>query len=250
MTFGNDGWTLDLDRLAAAITPTHARALRHLAVQPDRLDRDARRSARAARARAPARPLDHRRRDLCALLVRRGRRARPPSTTSWTPDDRILFVNTFSKNWAMTGWRIGWIAAHPGARPGDREPDPVFDLRRRAVHAARRRRGARARRRASSRIRSSARGAAATSSATRSAATGRVPLRAAGGRVLSVLPVDGETDTRRLGLRLVDEAASGWRRARAFGAGGERFLRCASRATPSSSRRRSGASPRCCRAHR
>ena len=29
------------------------------------------------------------------------------------PEDRIVFVNTFSKNWAMTGWRMGWIAAHP-----------------------------------------------------------------------------------------------------------------------------------------
>jgi aspartate/methionine/tyrosine aminotransferase len=28
-------------------------------------------------------------------------------------DDRILFVNTFSKNWAMTGWRIGWLKVHP-----------------------------------------------------------------------------------------------------------------------------------------
>jgi aspartate/methionine/tyrosine aminotransferase len=28
-------------------------------------------------------------------------------------EDRILFVNTFSKNWAMTGWRIGWMRAHP-----------------------------------------------------------------------------------------------------------------------------------------
>ena len=28
------------------------------------------------------------------------------------PDDRILYVNTFSKNWAMTGWRIGWLQAH------------------------------------------------------------------------------------------------------------------------------------------
>lgn len=27
------------------------------------------------------------------------------------PEDRILFVQTFSKNWAMTGWRIGWIEA-------------------------------------------------------------------------------------------------------------------------------------------
>lgn len=25
------------------------------------------------------------------------------------PDDRILFAQTFSKNWAMTGWRIGWL---------------------------------------------------------------------------------------------------------------------------------------------
>lgn len=27
------------------------------------------------------------------------------------PGDRIIFVNTFSKNWAMTGWRIGWMQA-------------------------------------------------------------------------------------------------------------------------------------------
>jgi aspartate/methionine/tyrosine aminotransferase len=29
------------------------------------------------------------------------------------PDDRIIFVNTFSKNWSMTGWRIGWVTVHP-----------------------------------------------------------------------------------------------------------------------------------------
>jgi aspartate/methionine/tyrosine aminotransferase len=28
-------------------------------------------------------------------------------------EDHILYVNSFSKNWAMTGWRIGWIKAHP-----------------------------------------------------------------------------------------------------------------------------------------
>lgn len=27
------------------------------------------------------------------------------------PGDRILFAHTFSKNWAMTGWRIGWLQA-------------------------------------------------------------------------------------------------------------------------------------------
>lgn len=29
------------------------------------------------------------------------------------PDDRVIFVNSFSKNWAMTGWRAGWIEAPP-----------------------------------------------------------------------------------------------------------------------------------------
>jgi aspartate/methionine/tyrosine aminotransferase len=28
-------------------------------------------------------------------------------------EDRIIFVNSFSKNWAMTGWRIGWVRIHP-----------------------------------------------------------------------------------------------------------------------------------------
>ena len=27
------------------------------------------------------------------------------------PDDKILFAQTFSKNWCMTGWRIGWLEA-------------------------------------------------------------------------------------------------------------------------------------------
>ena len=26
-------------------------------------------------------------------------------------DDKILYVNSMSKNWAMTGWRVGWLAA-------------------------------------------------------------------------------------------------------------------------------------------
>ena len=28
-------------------------------------------------------------------------------------DDNLFVVNSFSKPWAMTGWRIGWIAASP-----------------------------------------------------------------------------------------------------------------------------------------
>jgi aspartate/methionine/tyrosine aminotransferase len=29
------------------------------------------------------------------------------------PEDRVIGVNSFSKNWSMTGWRLGWIVAPP-----------------------------------------------------------------------------------------------------------------------------------------
>jgi aspartate/methionine/tyrosine aminotransferase len=38
-----------------------------------------------------------------------------------TPDDPLFVVQSFSKNWAMTGWRLGWLV-HPdwlGDRAGD-----------------------------------------------------------------------------------------------------------------------------------
>ncbi|MEL0144822.1 MAG: aminotransferase class I/II-fold pyridoxal phosphate-dependent enzyme, partial [Alphaproteobacteria bacterium] len=25
------------------------------------------------------------------------------------PDDRVLVINSFSKSWSMTGWRLGWL---------------------------------------------------------------------------------------------------------------------------------------------
>lgn len=32
-------------------------------------------------------------------------------------NDRLLVSNTFSKNWAMTGWRAGWLIYPPGLEP-------------------------------------------------------------------------------------------------------------------------------------
>jgi aspartate/methionine/tyrosine aminotransferase len=38
--------------------------------------------------------------------------ALPPSFLEYCePDERIISCNTFSKNWAMTGWRVGWMIA-------------------------------------------------------------------------------------------------------------------------------------------
>jgi aspartate/methionine/tyrosine aminotransferase len=33
------------------------------------------------------------------------------------PDDRVVVVNSFSKAWCMTGWRLGWLTATAGLMP-------------------------------------------------------------------------------------------------------------------------------------
>ena len=114
MTITETGWTLDFERLEAAITPR----------------------TRAIVLNSPSNPtgwtatLDDLRQVL--HLARRyglwivadeiyGRFVYEPSLTNdgrapsfrdvMEPADRILFIQTFSKNWAMTGWRLGWIEA-------------------------------------------------------------------------------------------------------------------------------------------
>ncbi|WP_105441058.1 pyridoxal phosphate-dependent aminotransferase [Neorhizobium sp. T25_13] len=43
-----------------------------------------------------------------------GGAARAPSFLDIMEEgDRIIFANSFSKNWSMTGWRVGWIVAPP-----------------------------------------------------------------------------------------------------------------------------------------
>jgi len=41
-----------------------------------------------------------------------GARAAPSILGHAEPEDRVLVVNSFSKSWAMTGWRLGWMV-HP-----------------------------------------------------------------------------------------------------------------------------------------
>ena len=48
--------------------------------------------------------------EIYALYYYQGVRA-PSFLDVMEAEDRILFVNSFSKNWSMTGWRAGWIVA-------------------------------------------------------------------------------------------------------------------------------------------
>ena len=223
MSFGNDGWSLDLDRLAAAVTS----------------------KTRALFVVSPSNPTGWTatRQDLAALLAlaRRhglwiiadetyarywyGEGQRAPSFFDlMDAEDRILFVNTFSKNWAMTGWRIGWIAAHPSLGQVIENmiqystSGVAAFMQRAAVAAIERGEGF-----VAHLIERARRGRDICCDAL--AATGRVRFAAPEGAFYLFFAVDGETDTQRLVRRLIDEAGVGLAPGTAFGAGGERFVR-------------------------
>jgi aspartate aminotransferase len=46
-----------------------------------------------------------------------GNRCAPSFLAQAEAEDRLIAVNSFSKNWAMTGWRLGWMAMPPDLLP-------------------------------------------------------------------------------------------------------------------------------------
>jgi len=114
MQFANRAWSLDLDRLFDAVTD----------------------KTRAICINTPSNPLGWVMKADQILAIRDFCRARgiwivadevyarfyfgpgadtgtlPPSFHDvCDPEEQFLMVNTFSKNWAMTGWRVGWLQA-------------------------------------------------------------------------------------------------------------------------------------------
>ncbi|WP_449254791.1 pyridoxal phosphate-dependent aminotransferase [Bosea sp. (in: a-proteobacteria)] len=139
-------------------------------------------------------------------------------------EDRVIFVQTFSKNWAMTGWRIGWIEA-PEAFGQVIENliqystsgSPVF-IQRGAVAALDEGEGFIA-----EQIARAAEGRRIVYEGLK--ATNRVSLAAPVGAFYQFFSVDGRDDSRALALELVDKANVGLAPGLAFGPGGEKGLR-------------------------
>jgi aspartate aminotransferase len=46
-----------------------------------------------------------------------GRRSAPTILDVADPEDRLIVINSFSKSWAMTGWRLGWMVHPPSLGP-------------------------------------------------------------------------------------------------------------------------------------
>jgi aspartate/methionine/tyrosine aminotransferase len=139
-------------------------------------------------------------------------------------EDRILFVQTFSKNWAMTGWRIGWIEA-PAAFGQIIENliqystsgSPVF-VQRAAIAALEEGEPF-----VADQIARATEGRRIIAEGLK--ATNRVSLAAPDGAFYQFFTVDGRQDSRALAIELVDSANVGLAPGTAFGPGGETGLR-------------------------
>jgi aspartate/methionine/tyrosine aminotransferase len=140
------------------------------------------------------------------------------------PDDRIIFVNTFSKMWAMTGWRIGWLQAPP-------EIGQVIEnlvqyntsgvatfMQRAAITAIEDGEGF-----AREQI---ARAAAGRDIITKAlAGSNKVRYSPPAGAFYAFFGIEGLGDSMAAALRLVDEANIGLAPGTAFGEGGEAYFR-------------------------
>jgi aspartate/methionine/tyrosine aminotransferase len=215
-------WSLDPERLAAAVTPATRVIFLNSPANPTGFI--------ATREEIAATLAIARRHDLWIVadeiygrLAYDGARA-PSFHDAMAPDDKILFVQTLSKNWGMTGFRVGWLEAPPALAPVienlvqfTTSGVPVFNQR--AAIAAL--------------TDGEAFLAAQIERCRRSrdilceglTATGRVKFFEPEAAFYLFFTIDGFPNSRALALRLIDEAGVGASPGSAFGLGGERRLR-------------------------
>ncbi|TPI55749.1 pyridoxal phosphate-dependent aminotransferase [Mesorhizobium sp. B3-1-3] len=106
-----NGWSCDVDKIASAITPRTKLLFINTPSNPTGWTAD-KETLQAILDLARQKGLWIIADEIYSLFHYGHGRA-PSFLDIATAEDRILFVNSFSKNWAMTGWRVGWIKTHP-----------------------------------------------------------------------------------------------------------------------------------------
>ncbi len=139
-------------------------------------------------------------------------------------DEKLIVVNTFSKNWAMSGWRIGWLVApielgqvyenlvqyNTSGVPGFLQHAAVTAIEDGEAFVAETLARSRAGRALVCR---------------RFAEFPRLRFAEPAGAFYLMFAVEGEADARALAMRIIDECRVGMAPGTAFGAGGDGYLR-------------------------
>jgi aspartate/methionine/tyrosine aminotransferase len=220
---GREGrWSLDPERLGAAVTPATKAIFLNSPANP---------TGFIATREEIAATLEIARRDGLWIIADEiyGRitydgACAPSFHDVMAADDKILFVQTLSKNWAMTGFRVGWLEAPPALAPVienlvqfTSSGVPVF-TQRAAVAALTEGEAFLARQ-----IERCRRSRDILCEGLK--ATGRVRFFEPEAAFYLFFTVEGFSDSRALALRLIDEAGVGVAPGTAFGPGGEGYLR-------------------------
>jgi aspartate/methionine/tyrosine aminotransferase len=222
MSFGNRGWHLDVEDIARAVTPATRALIINSPANPTgwTASHD---ELRALLDLARQHGLWIIADEIYGRFYFDGPHA-PSFRDVMTADDKVMFVQTFSKNWAMTGWRIGWLEAPEALGQTiinliqySSSGAPVFTQR--AAEAAIAggesfivEQVERARRNRAVLLDAFAR-------------EPRFRIAEPQGAFYLFFGVEGISDTRKLAFRLIDEANVGLAPGTAFGAGGEGYLR-------------------------
>jgi aspartate/methionine/tyrosine aminotransferase len=135
-----------------------------------------------------------------------------------------MFVNSFSKNWSMTGWRVGWIVAPPEI---GQVMENLIQYSTSGVAQFLQKGAVVALNEGDDFVRSNIQRATRSRDILCDAliATNRVETLKPDGALYAFLKVDGITDSRQAALDIVDKTGVGLAPGTAFGAGGELFLR-------------------------
>jgi aspartate/methionine/tyrosine aminotransferase len=222
MQFGAQGWTLDLERLFDACTERTRALFINSPANPTgwtASEEELRAILDFARKRGLWILAD----EIYGRFYYDGEVA-PSFQTLREPEDRILFVQTFSKMWAMTGWRMGWLQApaelgqtienliqyNTSGVPTFLQPAGVAALTEGEA-------GARAQ------IARAAEGRQIVCSALEGFSNVRFAWPA--GAFYLLFGIEGEANSMETAMKLVDEANIGLAPGSAFGADGEGYFR-------------------------
>jgi aspartate/methionine/tyrosine aminotransferase len=222
LRFENSKWSVDLDRLEAAITPrtkgifvnTPSNPTGWTSTREDLVD-----ILSFARKHGLWIMAD----EIYALYYYGGGRA-PSFLDVKEADDPVMFVNSFSKNWSMTGWRVGWIVAPPEI---GQVMENLIQYSTSGVAQFMQKGAVVALNEGDDFVRSNIQRATQSRDILCDAliATNRVETLKPDGALYAFLKVDGITDSRQAALDIVDKTGVGLAPGTAFGSGGELFLR-------------------------
>jgi aspartate aminotransferase len=153
-----------------------------------------------------------------------GMRSAPSFLTMADDRDRVIVVNSFSKAWTMTGWRVGWMVAPPTVLP---DLASLLEYNVSCVSDFSQRAGAIALEQGEPYVVKMRAELAQTKTKLMNALRPlpRLEVPEADGAMYLFLRVAGEDDSLRLATRLIEEVGLGLAPGRAFGPEGEGWLR-------------------------